>query len=62
MQNTWQCLNDEDAFSCTIIEKGTEEIYGFCQFKNIDTHIPEMSIDVRDGYMGKGYAKEAVRL
>ena len=28
----------------------------------IDTSTPYIGIDMRDGYMGKGYAQEAVRL
>lgn len=28
----------------------------------MDTPAPEVGIDIRDGYMGKGYAQEAVKL
>lgn len=30
--------------------------------KNVDTPTPEIGIDMRDDYMGRGYAQEAVRL
>lgn len=62
MQGTWQDLNATNVFSCTVVEKGTGKICGFCQFRSIDTFTPEVGIDMRDGYMEKGYAQEAVKL
>ena len=62
MQNIWKEVNAANGLACAIIEKSTEEICGFCQLKNVDTSSPEVGIDMRDDYMGRGYAQEAVRL
>lgn len=62
MQMIWKEVNATNGFPCAIIEKSTEETSGFCQLKDIDTSAPEVGIDMRDDYMGKGYAQEAVRL
>ena len=62
MQTIWKEVNTSGGFACAIIEKGTRETCGFCQLKNVDIPIPEVGIDMRDGYMGRGYAQEAVRL
>ena len=62
MQGIWNMANAEDILVCTIIEKAGKEICGFCQLDKIDTPTPYIGIDMRDGYMGKGYAQEATRL
>ncbi len=62
MQGIWKEVNASNGLTCTIIEKDTGDICGFCQLKNIDTSTPEVGIEIRDGYMGKGYAQEAVKL
>lgn len=62
MQNIWKEVNAANGLACAIIEKSTEEICGFCQLKNVETSSPEVGIDMRDDYMGRGYAQEAVRL
>lgn len=64
MQTIWKEVNAANGFACAIIEKCTGETCGFCQLKNVDTLTltPEVGIDIRDGYMGRGYAQEAVRL
>lgn len=62
MESIWKGLNAKNVFSCTIVEKSTGEIGGFCQLRNIDSHTPELGIDIRDGCMGRGYAQEAARL
>lgn len=62
MQVVWKEVTAMNGFACAIIEKSTGEICGFCQLKNVDTYTPEVGIDIRDGYMGRGYAQEAVRL
>ncbi|WP_276951671.1 GNAT family N-acetyltransferase [Enterocloster lavalensis] len=62
MQGIWKIANAEDILVCTIIEKTGKEICGFCQLDKIDTPTPYIGIDMRDGYMGKGYAQEAARL
>lgn len=62
MQTIWEEVNAANGFACAIIEKSTGETCGFCQLKNVDISTPEVGIDIRDGYMGKGYAQEAVRL
>ena len=62
MQTIWKEVNAASGFACVIIEKSTGEICGFCQLKNVDTPTPEVGIDMRDDYMGRGYAQEAVRL
>lgn len=62
MQTIWKEVNAANGFPCAIIEKGTGETCGFCQLKNVDTLTPEVGIDMRDDYMGRGYAQEAVRL
>ena len=62
MQSIWKMANAEDILVCTIIEKAGKEICGFCQLDKIDTSTPYIGIDMRDGYMGKGYAQEAARL
>lgn len=62
MQTIWKEVNAANGFPCAIIEKCTGEICGFCQLKNVDTPTPEVGIEMRDDYMGKGYAQEAVRL
>lgn len=62
MQTIWKEVNATNGLACAIIEKGTGETCGFCQLKNVDTPRPEVGIDIRDGYMGRGYAQEAVRL
>lgn len=62
MQGIWKMANAEDILVCTIIEKIGKEICGFCQLDKIDTPTPYIGIDMRDGYMGKGYVQEAVRL
>lgn len=62
MQGIWKMANAEDILVCTIIEKAGKEICGFCQLDKIDTSTPYIGIDMRDGYMGKGYAQEAVKL
>ena len=56
MQNIWKEVNAANGLACAIIEKSTEEICGFCQLKNVDTSSPEVGIDMRDDYMGRGYA------
>lgn len=58
MQTIWKEVNAANGFPCTIIEKCTGEICGFCQLKNVDTPTPEVGIDMRDDYMGRGYAKK----
>ncbi|MEY8376302.1 GNAT family N-acetyltransferase [Lachnospiraceae bacterium 56-18] len=62
MQVIWKEVNAANGLACAIIEKSTGEICGFCQLKHMDTPAPEVGIDIRDGYMGKGYAQEAVKL
>lgn len=62
MQTIWKEVNVANGFPCAIIEKSTEEICGFCQLKNVDTSTPEVGIDMRDDYTGRGYAQEAIRL
>lgn len=62
MQGIWDEVNAKNTFGCAIIKKNTNEICGFCQIRNIDTPTPEIGIDIRDGYMGKGYAQEAVKM
>lgn len=62
MQVIWKEVNATNSLACAIIEKCTRKICGFCQLKNIDTPTPEVGIEMRDDYMGKGYAQEAVRL
>ena len=62
MQTIWKEVNAVNGFPCAIIEKSTVETCGFCQLKNVDTPTPEVGIDMRDDYMGRGYAQEAVRL
>lgn len=62
MQTIWKEVNAANGLACAIIEKSTGEICGFCQLKNTDTLTPEVGIDIRDGYMGRGYAQEAIRL
>ena len=54
MQTIWKEVNDANCFPCAIIEKCTGEICGFCQLKNVDTPTPEVGIEMRDDYMGKG--------
>ena len=62
MQTIWKEVNAANGFPCAIIEKSTGETCGFCQLKNVDTPAHEIGVDIRDGYMGKGYAQEAVKL
>lgn len=62
MQTIWKEVNAANGFPCAIIEKSTGETCGFCQLKNVDTPTPEIGIDMRDDYMGRGYAQEAIRL
>lgn len=62
MQTIWKEVNVANSFPCAIIEKCTGGICGFCQLKNVGTFTPEVGIDMRDDYVGKGYAQEAVRL
>lgn len=62
MQTIWKEANAANGFPCTIIEKSTGEICRFCQFKNVDTPTLEVGIEMRDDYMGRGYAQEALRL
>lgn len=62
MQGIWKMSNAEDILVCTIIDKTDKEICGFCQLDKIVTPTPYIGIDMRDGYMGKGYAQEAARL
>lgn len=62
MQTIWKEVNATNGLACTIIEKGTGETCGFCQLKNVDTVTPEVGIDIRDSYMGREYAQEAVKL
>lgn len=62
MQGIWERMNAANVLGCAIIEKSTREICGFCQLGSIDTPTPEIGIDIRDGYMGKGYAQEAVKM
>ena len=62
MQGIWKMANADDILVCTIIGKVGKEVCGFCQLDKIDTPAPYIGIDMRDGYMGKGYAQEAVRL
>lgn len=62
MQTIWEEVNATNGLACAIVEKSTGETCGFCQLKNVDTSTSEIGIDIRDGYMGKGYAQEAVRL
>lgn len=61
MQTIWKEVNAANGLARAIIEKSTGETCGFCQLKNIDTFTPEVGIDMRDDYMGRGYAQEAVR-
>lgn len=62
MQEIWKEANAPNGLACAIIETDTGDVCGFCQLKNIDTPTPEVGIDIRDIYMGKGYAQEAVKL
>lgn len=62
MQTIWKEVNAANGFACAIIEKSTGETCGFCQLKNVDISTPEVGIDMRDDYMGRGYAQQAVRL
>lgn len=62
MQTIWKDVNAANGFPCAIIEKSTGETCGFCQLKNVDTSTPEVGIEMRDDYMGRGYAQEAIRL
>ena len=62
MQTIWKEINAANGLACAIIEKCTGEICGFCQLKNVDTFTAEVGVDMRDDYMGRGYAQEAVRL
>lgn len=62
MQKIWEEVNAANVRACAIVEKSTGEICGFCQPENIDTPTPEIGIDIKDGYVGKGYAQEAVKL
>ncbi len=64
MQGIWKMAmaNADDILVFAIIEKAGKEVYGFCQLDKIDTPTPYIGIDMRDGYMGRGYAQEAVRL
>lgn len=61
MQVIWKDVNAAKGLACAIVES-TGETCGFCQLKNIGTPTPEIGIDIRDSYMGRGYAQEAVRL
>lgn len=62
MRTIWKEVNVANGFPCAIIEKSTGETCGFCQLKNVDTYTLEVGIDMRDEYMGRGYAQEAVGL
>lgn len=62
MQTIWKEVNAANGFPCAIIEKSTGETCGFCQLKNVDTSTPEVGVEMRDDYMGRGYAQEALRL
>ena len=62
MQSIWKEVNAANGLACAIIEKSTGETCGFCQLKNVDISTPEVGIDMRDDYMGRGYAQQAVRL
>lgn len=62
MQTIWKEINGVSGLACAIIEKSIGETCGFCQLKNVDTSTPEVGIDMRDDYMGRGYAQEALRL
>lgn len=62
MQVIWKEVNAANGLACAIIEKSTGETCGFCQLKNVDISVHEIGIDIRDGYMGRGYAQEAVKL
>ena len=62
MARIWESANAEDMLVCTILENTTNEICGFCQLRNVDTPTPELGVDIRDGFMEKGYAQAAIRL
>ena len=62
MQRIWRDVSAANVFAYAIVENSTGETYGFCQLKNVDTSTPEIGIDIRDSYMGRGYAQETVRL
>lgn len=62
IQTIWKEVNAANGFPCAIIEKSSGEVCGFCQLKYVDTLTPEVGIDMRDDYMGRGYAQESLRL
>lgn len=62
IQGIWERVNSFNVLGCAIIEKKTGTICGFCQLGSIKTSTPEIGIDIRDGYMGRGYAQEAIKL
>ena len=47
--------NAEDIPVCTIIEKIGREVCGFCQLEHADASTPQIEIDIRDGYVERGY-------
>jgi len=58
----WGYMKEDTTLACTIVEKATNNICGFCQLSKLDTGTPEVSVDIIDGYMGNGYAFEATEL
>lgn len=62
MDKLWTAANSEDMLVCTIIDKASGEICGFCQLDRVRISAPEIGINIADAYMGKGYAQEAVKL
>jgi len=62
MQRLWKSANAEDILVCTIIEKSSGDICGFCQLEHIDTQTQEIGIDIIDRFMMNGYGQGAVKL
>lgn len=61
-ENIWKEANSESILVCTIVEKGSGRICGFCQLDGANTRTPKIGIDMIEAFRGRGYAQEAVRL
>ncbi len=47
---------------CTVVQKNSGRICGFCQLDGAKTRTPKIGIDMIEAFRGRGYAQEAVRL
>lgn len=58
----WESQGDDGVLTGTITGREGEDVYGFCQLRDLDTGTPEALVQMTDEWSDKGFGSEAAAL